>query len=119
MVYDSPQLTAVFHALADPTRRGMLARLTQSESSISELAAPYAMSLVAASKHVRVLEAAGLLTRRQQGRAQICRLQAQHLAEATAWLQSYQAFWTTSLDQLAELLRQPDLPPKPLSPKKD
>jgi DNA-binding transcriptional ArsR family regulator len=119
MVYDSPQLTAVFHALADPTRRGMLARLSQSESSISELAAPYAMSLVAASKHVRVLETAGLLTRRQEGRAQICRLQAQHLAEAMAWLQSYQAFWTTSLDQLAELLSQPDANPTPPPIKKD
>lgn len=106
MVYDSPHLSAIFHALADPTRRGMLAQLTQAEASISALADPYEMSLVGASKHIRVLETAGLVSRRQQGRAQIVRLEAARLAEVNEWLQSYQSFWRASLDQLETLLRQ-------------
>jgi DNA-binding transcriptional ArsR family regulator len=112
MVYDSPHLTAVFHALADPTRRGMLAQLTQAEASISALAEPYAMSLVGASKHIRVLEGAGLVSRRQQGRAQIVRLEAARLAEVNSWLQSYESFWRAALDQLDTLLRQTPATPK-------
>ncbi|MEG3181638.1 ArsR/SmtB family transcription factor [Sphingomonas sp. LT1P40] len=99
------RLDATFHALADPTRRGMLASLKLGEKSIGDLAQPYAMSFAGASKHVQVLERAGLVTRRKVGRTQLCRLQAAPLAEAEAWLQQWAAFWTTRLDNLENLLR--------------
>lgn len=99
------RLDMTFHALADPTRRGMLATLAQGEKSIGELARPYAMTLAGASKHVQVLERAGLVTRRRDGRTQRCALNPAPLAEANQWLQQWAAFWNTRLDGLEALLR--------------
>jgi DNA-binding transcriptional ArsR family regulator len=99
------RLDATFHALADPTRRGMLASLALGEKSIGELAEPYAMSFAGASKHVQVLERAGLVTRRKAGRAQLCRLEAGPLAEAEQWLRQWEQFWNLRLDALEALLR--------------
>lgn len=99
------RLDLTFHALADPTRRGMLAALTLGEKSIGELARPYAMSLAGVSKHVQVLERAGLVTRRKAGRTQICTLRPEPLAEANQWLQQWAKFWSTRLDNLEALLR--------------
>lgn len=94
------RLDLTFHALADPTRRGMLASLKQGEKSIGELARPHAMSFAGASKHVQVLERAGLISRRKVGRAQICRIEAAPLAEADRWLRQWAAFWSDRLDRL-------------------
>ena len=98
------RLDATFAALADPTRRGMLATLAGGERSIGDLAKPYAMSFAGAAKHVGVLERAGLVERRKAGRQQLCRLKAQPLAEAEAWLRQWDRFWTASLDRLEALL---------------
>ena len=98
------RLDATFAALADPTRRGMLAALALGERSVGELAAPYAMSFAGAAKHVGVLERAGLIERRKEGRRQLCRLRAERLAEAEAWLRQWERFWTTSLDRLEAML---------------
>ncbi len=99
------RLDMTFHALADPTRRGMLATLAQGEKSIGELAHPYAMTLAGASKHVQVLERAGLVTRRRDGRTHRCTLNPAPLAEANQWLQQLAVFWTARLDGLEALLR--------------
>ena len=99
------RLDATFHALADPTRRGMLASLALGEKSIGELAKPYAMSFAGAAKHVKVLESAGLVARRKVGRAQLCTLRAAPLAEADKWLRQWEQFWTLRLDRLEDLLR--------------
>jgi DNA-binding transcriptional ArsR family regulator len=99
------RLDMTFHALADPTRRGMLASLALGEKSIGELAQPYAMSFAGASKHVQVLERAGLVTRRRAGRSQICALRPEPLAEANRWLEQWSGFWNTRLDNLEALLR--------------
>ena len=105
MVEHNPErLDTVFRALADASRRDMLRRLGGEERSIGELAAPYAMSFAAASKHVRVLEHAGLVERRVEGRRHLCRLVPARLAEAHAWLSFYQRFWAHRLDALAEAL---------------
>ncbi len=101
-------LDTVFHALADPTRRAMLRRLASGQRNISELAAPFSMSFAAASKHIRVLEAAGLVSRRVEGRAHICRLEPLPLASADAWLRFYERFWTDQLDALDTLLKAED-----------
>ena len=98
------RLDATFAALADPTRRGMLAHLAAGERSIGDLAKPYAMSFAGAAKHVGVLERAGLVERRKAGRQQLCRLKARPLAEAEAWLRQWERFWTGSLDRLEALL---------------
>lgn len=104
MVEQSPQtLDGVFHALADPTRRAMLHALAEGQQTISQLAAPYAISFTAASKHVKVLERAGLLRRRVRGRTHICQLEPQPLASADRWLRAYEQLWTTQLDALAAL----------------
>lgn len=108
MVEQSAHLDAVFHALADPTRRAMLGHLAERELSIGELATPFSMSFAGASKHVKVLENAGLVTRTIVGRTHLCRLQAARLAEADAWLRRYQRFWTERLDTLEALLRAED-----------
>lgn len=100
------RLDATFHALADPTRRGMLADLARGEKSIGELAAPYAMSFAGASKHVQVLERAGLVSRRKAGRAQLCRIEAAPLAQAQDWLRQWERFWNGRLDTLETLLAQ-------------
>lgn len=101
----APRLDALFHALGDPTRRGMLAALATGEQTVSELARPYAISLAAASKHVKVLESAGLLSREIRWRTHICRLNPAPLAEADAWLAQYRRYWSARLDTLETLLR--------------
>jgi len=101
-------LDHVFHALADPTRRAMLRTLAAGERKIGDLAAPHAMSFAAASKHVRVLERAGLVRRRVEGRAHVCRLEPAPLAGADEWLRFYQSLWTSSLDALDAMLRAED-----------
>jgi DNA-binding transcriptional ArsR family regulator len=108
MVEQFAHLDAIFHALADPTRRAMLGQLAERELTIGELATPFRMSFAGASKHVRVLENAGLLTRTIRGRTHLCRLQAARLAEADAWLRRYQRFWNEKLDRLESLLRADD-----------
>jgi len=95
----------IFAALADPTRRAMLASLSEGECSIGELAAPHAMSFAGASKHVKALERAGLVERRKAGRQQLCRLQAGPLREAEIWLKQWEKFWTERLDILDALLK--------------
>src|SRR5262245_4910555 len=103
MVERQRQLDAVFHALADGTRREMLRRLAAGERSISELVEPFDMSFAAASKHVRVLEQAGLVQRSIQGRTHRCRLRPRPLANAQAWLNFYQMFWSQRLDALEDM----------------
>lgn len=100
--------SATFHALGDATRRHMLRALAQGERTVSELARPFAMSLAAASKHIKVLESAGLLRREVRGRTHICRLDAAPLAGAHAWLADYERFWTHRLNLLDQLLRAED-----------
>lgn len=97
-------LDSTFAALADPTRRGMLATLALGERSIGALAEPYRMSFAGAAKHVAVLERAGLIERRKAGRQQLCRLKAAPLAEADAWLRQWERFWVASLDRLEALI---------------
>jgi DNA-binding transcriptional ArsR family regulator len=93
-------MDAVFHALAHSARREMLDRLAGGERSVGELAAPFQMSLAAASKHVKVLEEAGLLHRAVRGRRHLCRLAPERLAEASVWLRLYERFWSERLDRL-------------------
>ena len=100
------RLDRTFTALADPTRRGMLADLMLGEKSVGELAAPYSMSLAGAAKHVAMLERAGLVERRKAGRQQLCRLRAEPLREAEAWLRQWEKFWNTRLDTLEALLKE-------------
>ena len=95
----------VFHALAHGVRRDMLARLAAGELTVGELAQPLAMSLAAASKHVKVLEDAGLLRRTVAGRRHLCRLEAGPLAAAYTWLAFYEGFWRDRLDALEELFK--------------
>ena len=97
-----------FHALADPTRRAMLRSLTSGQRNIGELAAPFRMSFAAASKHVRVLEGAGLVRRRVQGRSHVCRIEPAPLAVAERWLRFYERFWTERFDALAAVLKAED-----------
>ncbi|MGX7953524.1 ArsR/SmtB family transcription factor [Tsuneonella sp. HG249] len=99
-------LDNTFAALADPTRRGMLAALVQGERPVSELAAPYRMTLAGAAKHVEVLARAGLIERRKVGRRQMCRLNPDHLRHASDWLLQWQQFWTTRLDALEAALKE-------------
>ena len=106
--YKTSQLDSVFHALGDATRRRMLAHLAKGECTVSELAEPYSMSLAAASKHIKSLEAAGLITREVQGRTHTCRLNAGPLADAQGWLNYYEKFWTSRLDVLEALLKAED-----------
>ena len=94
----------VFHALAHDARRAMLSRLASGELTVGQLAEPFSMSLEAASKHIRVLERAGLVRRRVEGRRHICRLSPAPLASAYGWLRFYQRFWDERLDSLEELL---------------
>jgi DNA-binding transcriptional ArsR family regulator len=103
-------LDAVFRALADPTRRAMLQTLSKGEHRIGELAAPFRMSFAAASKHVKVLEGAGLVRRRVQGRRHLCRIQPAPLAAADEWLRFYQHLWTEQLNRLDSLLQAEDRP---------
>jgi DNA-binding transcriptional ArsR family regulator len=105
MVERLAEMDAVFHALAHPARREMLGRLAGGEHTVGELAAPCQMSLAAASKHVRVLEEAGLLHRTVRGRRHLCRLAPEPLAEASAWLRFYERFWSDRLDRLDGLFQ--------------
>src|SRR4051794_29351251 len=100
----SSHLDATFAALADPTRRAILARLASGEASVTELAAPFAMSQPAISKHLKVLERAGLISRGRDAQRRPCRLEARPLAEATEWLESYRRFWEGSFQRLDALL---------------
>ena len=100
------QMNSVFHALGDATRRRMLRELTSGERTVSELASPFAMSLAAASKHIRVLEGAGLIRREVRGRTHLCRLDPGPLASAHEWLGFYERFWNSRLDLLEQLLRE-------------
>jgi DNA-binding transcriptional ArsR family regulator len=102
------QLDTVFHALADPTRRAMLRSLVGGERNIGQLAQPFAMSFASASKHVKVLESAGLVRRHVRGREHVCRIQARPLAAADEWLRVFEGFWNDRLDGLDALLREED-----------
>ena len=98
------RLDITFHALSDPTRRGMLASLALGEKSVGELGEPFRMTFAGAAKHVKVLEGAGLIERRKDGRRQICALKAEPLAEAERWLRQWEKFWTVRLDRLEALI---------------
>ncbi|HEV7478868.1 MAG TPA: metalloregulator ArsR/SmtB family transcription factor [Roseiarcus sp.] len=104
----APELSDIFHALSDPTRRRMLVELTSGERTVGQLALPFAMSLAAASKHIKVLESAGLIQREVRGRAHLCRLDPGPLEGAHEWLSFYERFWTARLDILDRLLRDED-----------
>ena len=104
--YSQAGLDATFGALSDATRRGILARLAQGESSVSELAAPYRMSLPAVSKHLRVLEDAGLVMRQKDGRVHRCRLAAEPMKDAAEWIERYRQFWEAQFDALARYLEE-------------
>lgn len=106
--YQASQLDALFHALGDDTRRRMLASLAEGERSVGQLAEPFAMSLAAASKHIKALEQAGLIRREVRGRVHVCRLNAAPLAHAQEWLRHYERFWNKRLDVLEHLLRADD-----------
>jgi DNA-binding transcriptional ArsR family regulator len=99
------RLDMTFHALSDPTRRGMLASLALGEKSIGELAEPLRMSFAGASKHVKVLEDAGLIARRRVGRTHIISIEAKPLEEAERWLRQWEKFWTARLDRLEALVK--------------
>lgn len=100
------RLDATFVALSDPTRRGMLAALASGEKAVTELAAPYQMSLAGAAKHVGVLARAGLISRRKVGRRQLCRLDITRIKEASDWLAQWERFWTERLDALETALKE-------------
>lgn len=99
------RLDLTFGALADPTRRAILARLARGEASVTELARPFDMSLPAVSKHLGVLERAGLITRGRDAQWRPCRLEAHRLREAAEWVQRYRRFWEESFDRLDEYLK--------------
>jgi len=100
------RLNVTFAALADPTRRAILARLASGEASVTELAAPFEMSLPAVSKHLKVLERAGLITRGREAQWRPCRLDAGPLREVDDWLEHYRRFWEESFDRLDAYLRE-------------
>jgi len=102
MVVD--QLSAVFGALADPTRRAILTRLAEGDANVAELAAPFEVSQPAISRHLKVLERAGLISRSRRATARLSHLEAEPLREATAWLARYRAYWDESYDRLDTLL---------------
>jgi DNA-binding transcriptional ArsR family regulator len=104
----APQLDSVFHALGDATRRQMLRDLTRGERTVGQLAQPFAISLAAASKHIKALENAGLIRREVRGRTHLCRLAPGPLASAHEWLGFYERFWTDRLNVLEQLLRDED-----------
>ena len=104
--YGANGLDATFAALADPTRRAILARLAQGEASVTELAAPFAMTQPAISKHLKVLERAGLVSRGREAQRRPCRLDPAPLKEASAWLENYRAFWEGRFQHLDVLLEE-------------
>jgi DNA-binding transcriptional ArsR family regulator len=104
MVNYSTTLDQTFSALSDPTRRAIISKLADGEIPIMEIASPFDMSLPAVTKHIRILEEAGLVIRRKQGRVRYCRLNAKPLRDAAQWLVFYQKFWDAKLDSLANFL---------------
>lgn len=102
----SDHLSTTFAALSDPTRRAILARLALGETTVTELAQPFEMSLPAISKHLKVLERAGLIARGREAQWRPCRLEASRLKEASDWLERYRQFWEQSLDRLEEYLNE-------------
>lgn len=102
------QLTSTFAALADPTRRAILARLSLGETSVTELAAPFEMSMPAVSKHLKVLERAGLISRGREAQWRPCRLDAGPLKEAAGWIEEYRRFWSVHVDALERHLDRVD-----------
>lgn len=104
--YSARQLNPVFSALADPTRRAILTRLKLGEATVTQVAQPFETSLPAISKHIRVLEEAGLLARRKDGRTYHLRLVARPMKIAAQWLEQYQWFWESQLDSLEQFLRE-------------
>jgi DNA-binding transcriptional ArsR family regulator len=115
----APELNSIFHALGDATRRRMLRELASGERTVSQLAEPFAISLAAASKHIKALENAGLIRREVRGRTHLCRLDPGPLASAHQWLSFYQRFWTERLDGLERLLRSDDERQSPIPQKGD
>src|SRR6201996_6721786 len=111
-------LSSTFHALADPTRRAILARLTSGEVSVNELAAPFDMSLPAVSKHLKVLERAGLISRGRDAQYRPCKLEAQTLKGVDEWLAEYRRFWESRLDRLEDYLAKLQGKPAPKRRKK-
>ena len=107
------QLSATFAALADPTRRAILARLAKGEATVTEIAEPFAMSLPAVSKHLKVLEQARLITRSREAQWRPCRLEAEPLKEASDWIAQYRQFWEESFDRLDEYLQELQTQEKP------
>ena len=99
------QLDRTFSALADPTRRAILARLARGEASVSQIAEPFDMTLPAVSKHLRVLEKAGLISQSRDAQWRPCRLEAKPLKDASDWIESYRVYWEQSFDKLDEYLR--------------
>ncbi len=110
------QLSATFAALADPTRRAILARLTSGEASVLELAKPFAMSLPAVSKHLKVLEKAGLIARSREAQWRPCKLEAGRLKEVAEWVERYRVFWEQRFDRLDAYLK--EMQAEKASPKK-
>lgn len=104
------QLDAVFSALADPTRRAILVRLKEGDATVADLASPFDMSQPAISRHLKVLEQAGLISRRRQATANFSHLEAEPLREATSWLADYKEFWDESFDRLDELIEKFNTP---------
>ena len=98
------RLSRVFAALADPTRRDIVARLAVGDATVSQLAAPYEVSIQAVSKHLKVLEKAGLVSRRREAQRRPCRLQADALRQATEWLDAYRRYWAERYERLENLL---------------
>ncbi len=103
---NSHQLDLTFAALADPTRRGILERLSTGQATVGELAEPYDMSMAAVSKHIKVLENAGLISRTKEAQWRRCRLEAAPLSEAQKWVEKYRKFWEMQLSQLDEYLKE-------------
>ena len=110
-------LDTTFAALADPTRRAILARLVEGEASVLELAEPFAMSQPAISKHLKVLERAGLISRGRDAQRRPCRIEAQPLGEATVWLEEYRRFWEGRFQRLDDLLEEMKRSTNPKPPK--
>ena len=108
----SARLDATFAALADPTRRAIIARLATGEATVMELAKPFAMSQPAISKHLKVLEQAGLISRSRDAQRRPCRIEAKRLEEANQWLERYSAFWEASLQRLDDMLGEIQAEPK-------
>lgn len=111
MITANPQLDDVFHALADATRRGILLQVRECDLSVNEIAARFSISLPAVSKHLGVLERAGLISRRKEGRKRICHVIPERLATATEWLDFYTALWSDNLDNLKRFVEQDSPPP--------